>query len=328
MMTSGFVEARSCVRKMRGGAQSHLLRADDGHSYVVKFRNNPQHRRILVNELIASTVLQHLGVWSPATTMVRITPGFRAAHPGVNLQFPTARVPIEDGLHFGSRYPGDPSHATVYDFLPDPLLRNVLNLEDFLAVLVVDKWMGNADSRQCIFCRASAPPAGQGDPNAQWVASMIDHGGIFTGPQWDFRAAPFQGLYCRKAVYERVRSLDDFQPWLEQVAGFPERVIEDVQRRVPLAWIENDEDALQALLERLFERRHRVAELIWSSHAAVKHLFPQWSTHVAMRAPIRESVIAWPHSRRGQLENPACHANAGPKLVPVPLKPAVTATVQ
>jgi hypothetical protein len=45
------------VRKMRGGAQAHLLEADDGHWYVVKFRNNPQHRRILVNERLSATLL-------------------------------------------------------------------------------------------------------------------------------------------------------------------------------------------------------------------------------------------------------------------------------
>ncbi len=39
------------IRRMRGGAQSHLMRCSDGHYYVVKFQNNPQHRRILVNEL-------------------------------------------------------------------------------------------------------------------------------------------------------------------------------------------------------------------------------------------------------------------------------------
>ena len=38
---------------MRGGAQSHLIEADDGRFYIVKFQNNPQHRRILVNEWIA-----------------------------------------------------------------------------------------------------------------------------------------------------------------------------------------------------------------------------------------------------------------------------------
>src|SRR6476646_6992838 len=33
------VEAVQHVRRMRGGAQAHLMRADDGHFYVVKFQN-------------------------------------------------------------------------------------------------------------------------------------------------------------------------------------------------------------------------------------------------------------------------------------------------
>ena len=47
------------VRKMRGGAQSHLLEADDGNWYVVKFRNNPQHWRVLVNELLCGALLDY-----------------------------------------------------------------------------------------------------------------------------------------------------------------------------------------------------------------------------------------------------------------------------
>src|ERR1044071_5558897 len=48
------VEAVQHVRRMRGGAQAHLMRADDGHFYVVKFQNNPQHLRVLANELLAT----------------------------------------------------------------------------------------------------------------------------------------------------------------------------------------------------------------------------------------------------------------------------------
>jgi hypothetical protein len=39
---------------MRGGAQAHLMRADDGRFYVVKFQNNPQHLRVPANELLAT----------------------------------------------------------------------------------------------------------------------------------------------------------------------------------------------------------------------------------------------------------------------------------
>jgi hypothetical protein len=35
------------LRPLRGGAQSHLLRASDGFCYVTKFQNNPQHIQVL-----------------------------------------------------------------------------------------------------------------------------------------------------------------------------------------------------------------------------------------------------------------------------------------
>src|ERR1700682_5266658 len=55
-----YVPATRLIHKMRGATQAHLVMADDHHSYVVKFKNNPQHLRILVNELIASLVFRHL----------------------------------------------------------------------------------------------------------------------------------------------------------------------------------------------------------------------------------------------------------------------------
>ena len=65
------------VRKMRGGAQSHLLEADDGNFYIVKFRNNPQHRRILVNELVSVVFLNYLQV-SAAPAEVRTSREYTA----------------------------------------------------------------------------------------------------------------------------------------------------------------------------------------------------------------------------------------------------------
>jgi hypothetical protein len=43
------------LRPLRGGAQAHLLRASDGASYVTKFQNNPQHVRVLANEMLPPT---------------------------------------------------------------------------------------------------------------------------------------------------------------------------------------------------------------------------------------------------------------------------------
>jgi hypothetical protein len=49
------------IRRMRGGAQSHLMRCSDGEYYVVKFQNNPQGVRILANELLATRLGARLG---------------------------------------------------------------------------------------------------------------------------------------------------------------------------------------------------------------------------------------------------------------------------
>ena len=105
------------VRKMRGGAQSHLLEADDGHWYVVKFRNNPQHWRVLVNELLCGALLDYLKIASPETALIHVSEDFLAAHPDVHLTLGSKRLPVQPGWQFGSRYPGDPGRVAVYDFL-------------------------------------------------------------------------------------------------------------------------------------------------------------------------------------------------------------------
>jgi len=146
------------IRKMRGGAQAHLLECDDGCFYVVKFLNNPQHRRILINEHISSLFLQFLDISVPKTAVVNASREFLADNPEIYLQLGHRRQPIEPGWHFGSCYPGDPARVTVYDFLPDVLLDKVENLKEFCGVLAFDKWMGNADARQAIFFRARLKP--------------------------------------------------------------------------------------------------------------------------------------------------------------------------
>jgi len=271
------------VRKMRGGAQSWLLETDDGHWYVVKFRNNPQHRRILVNELVASTLLRYLNIAAPETALVQVGEEFLAANPEVHLALGTRRVEVEPGWHFGSRYPGDPARTAVYDFLPDALLSQVVNLEDFRAVLVFDKWVGNADGRQSVFYRAlirgatgsAGGTAAAGRPG--FVARMIDHGFACNGPHWDFSDAPLQGLYARRQVYDSVRSLADFEPWLTQVISFPEEVMDAAWKSVPPDWIAGEEDALLEMLERLFARRKRVPDLIEACRGARPDPFPNWS---------------------------------------------------
>lgn len=270
------------VRKMRGGAQAHLLEADDGNWYVVKFRNNPQHHRVLVNELLSAAFLEYLKITAPESAIIQVTPEFLAANPEIHLRTGTQRTEVEPGWHFGSRYPGDPGRLAVYDFLPDTLLEKVVNLDDFRAILVFDKWAGNADGRQCVFYRAlvrqGATATGGGAPGRPgFIARMIDHGYTFNGPHWDFPESAIQGLFARPLVYRSVRSLDDFQPWLQQVMSFPDEVMDQAWKRIPAAWIDGEEDELERMLSQLLERRKRLPELISDCRGARTNPFPNWS---------------------------------------------------
>jgi len=274
------LDARACLRKMRGGAQSHLIEAEDGHFYVVKFQNNPQHRRVLINEWLVAEFLRYLQISCPATAVIYLSEKFLAANPTVGIQLGAQTMRVTPGWHFGSRYPGDPNRVAVYDFLPDSLLQQVVNRVEFLGMLALDKWAGNSNGRQAVFFRArfsqwsprqDAPPLTQG-----FVASMIDHGFAFNGPFWDFPDAPLHGVYHRPLVYEQVRGWGDFQPWLDQIVHLPEEVMDRAAKSVPREWLDGEEDALDRLLSQLLKRRPRVPDLIEECRRARPDLFPNW----------------------------------------------------
>jgi hypothetical protein len=261
---------------MRGGAQSHLLEAEDGNWYVVKFRNNPQHRRVLVNEILASVFLDYLKIAAPETAMIQITRELLAQNPELHLLHGSRVVPVAPGWHFGSRFPGDPSRLNVYNILPAELLPKVENLHHFRGALVFDQWVSNADGRQSVFFRAMVEREGE-RPKPGFVTQMIDHGFAFEGPGWTFSDSPLYGLYKHPFVYESVRSLDDFEPWLGMVEHFPEEVIDRAMKRVPVDWLEEDDaEELPRMLERLYARRVRLPVLLQDCRNASPHVFRNW----------------------------------------------------
>jgi hypothetical protein len=274
------VDARRLIRKMRGGAQAHLIEAADGHAYVVKFTNNPQHRRILVNEWIAAVFLQYLGIATPEASIIHVRPEFLEQNPEVCFQLGTRRGAVETSWHYGSRFPGDPARIVVYDFLPNTLIGQVVNRADFLGALAFDQWMGNADSRQAVFFRARLRewlPTFEAHPERLgFVAQMIDHGFVFDGPNWRLHDSPLHGLYHRPVVYAGVTGLDDFQPWLDRIVHFPEAVVDQAVKQIPPAWIEGDEDGLETLLEQALRRGRRVPDLLTACHRERANLFPNW----------------------------------------------------
>ena len=294
------------VRRMRGGAQAHLMRCDDDGYYIVKFQNNPQHLRILANEMLATRLAARLGLCVPQVAVVEVRAELIAYTAEMVMQLGMGRIPCSAGKQFGSQFPGHPARIAVYDFLPDEQLCAVRNLADFLGVFVFDKWTCNTNGRQAIFFREAgdgggpldapssatdyAPPAavalnessGAAAYPSQYTAMMIDHGFCFNAGEWDFPDAPLRGLYARHRVYQGVEGMEAFEPWLERLEKrMTEAILGEEAERIPPEWYQDDWDALARLVEKLYARRKRVRELILSARNSGRDPFPNWKVRHA-----------------------------------------------
>ena len=88
------VPATRFLRHMRGGAQAHLLEAGDGYFYVTKFRENPQHLRILVNEWISARLIEYLQIAAPPAAVVELDQAFLAREHDVKIRLASHETPV------------------------------------------------------------------------------------------------------------------------------------------------------------------------------------------------------------------------------------------
>lgn len=258
------------IRRMRGGAQSHLMRCEDENFSIVKFQNNPQGTRILVNELLGTRLAAAMGVSVAGAAVVEVLPEMIELTANLVVQRDRGNTPCSPGLAFGSQYPGHPATTSVYDFLPDEPLRRVENLGDFCGIFVFDKWTCNTKDRQAIFLRSPG--------SERYRAMMIDHGSCFNASEWNFPDAPLGGIYNRSLVYQAVRGWDAFEPWIERLQKRIDRnVLGEMAKEIPPEWYDFDQDAFDRLLEQLLGRRKLLPELVLSAKNSSRVPFPNWT---------------------------------------------------
>jgi len=262
------VEAVQHVRRMRGGAQAHLMRADDGHFYVVKFQNNPQHLRVLANELLATRLAERVGLPVPATEIVTVKKWLIENTLELRVDLAGLSSHCKPGLQFGARYVCHPAEGHVFDYLPESMLPRVRNLTAFAGMLALDKWLGNANGRQAVFWKKAH--------ERKYTATFIDQGYCFNAGEWNFPDSALRGVYSRNVVYQHVSGWDAFEPWLSRTESFDPAVIRQIAGDIPPEWTANDWNALEKLVESIVERRSKVRELITAFRNSSRQPFPAW----------------------------------------------------
>jgi len=262
------VQAVQHVRRMRGGAQSHLLRCADGFYYVVKFQNNPQHTRVLVNDWLGTRLASMIGLPVPVATIIDVDPWLLEHTPDLRIELCGQSSMFTPGLSFGSRYLVPSPEGQVYDYLPEAMIPWVRNVRDFAGILAFDKWTCNADGRQAAFWKRGR--------ERKFTASFIDQGYCFNAGEWNFPDSPLRGVYGRNDVYRRITGWKSFEPWLSRIEAFPETSIWAAAEEIPPEWYGSTTADLKRLLSKLIDRRSRVRELIVDFKNSSRNPFPNW----------------------------------------------------
>jgi hypothetical protein len=248
---------------------SQLMLGADGNLWVVKFQNNPQHLRVLANELIVTRIAEAVGLTVPKSDVIEVSEWLVGNSPEMWVdQVRGAKARCAHGLQFGSQFVGGMMPGQVVDYLPESQMAEVRNLAEFAGMLVVDKWTGNCNGRQAVFERKAR--------ERRYRAIFIDQGFCFNAGGWDFPDAPLRGVFPRNHVYATVRGWQSFEPWLSRVENFAASKLGEIAEEVPPAWYGGDTRVLEQMMETLLQRRSRVRELVGQFRDSSRRPFPEW----------------------------------------------------
>jgi hypothetical protein len=239
----------------------------DGKRYVVKFKNNPQGKRILVNELLAFSLAKYLGLPIQHFGVIVVPQKtIRKSWEQMFVETTTGQTPLAAGRCFGSEYAGPELAAT--DAFIKWNLEEIQNIQDFWGMLVFDLWTCNTDFRQVLRFK---------NGGKYWV-KMIDNGHCFSGRKWKFRDASVLALFWNRAVYKDVTGIQSFDPWLSKIEQMDDSVLGQAAQAIPREWYGSSFQAIECLITTLANRKHRVRGQLLRLREQHPLLFPRWTT--------------------------------------------------
>ncbi len=201
----------------------HILRFDDGNSYVTKFRGNPEGDSVLIKEFVASELLRALDFARLEGRVVTVE---------LDLMRRQAELSgLASGPQFGSLYESDNKAFSVRE------LRSLTNYSDLPQIVVFDTFLCNTDRHlaNIFFVRDRTQSA------VAYRFAMIDHDRIFGWAKWDCQALAYgktsrtlsDGLNILDYIPP---TLDVFEPFLLRLEAMGLEKIEAILDAVPPEW--------------------------------------------------------------------------------------------
>ena len=201
--------------------------------------------------------VSEVGTNDAKLVVLRLPPSTKCLGKAPSFETGNLRTTISPGLHLGSSCPVNPEETAIYDFLPSNLIGKTVNLAEFAKVLVVDMFLGQADSRQAVFVRDRSKR------ELSFRAYFIDHGFAFGGNKWKIDDFARQALYFDQNVYSMIHMGSLCEQAIESLASVSEDELRNLARGIPSEWLgPTDDENLCSLFTTLQKRRVRMRTLI------------------------------------------------------------------
>lgn len=241
--------ATHVIKRMRGSSRSLLLLDQHSRPWVVKFRENPQHPNVVINEYIATRIGRRMGLTIPRSEQIGVSEELAES---IRKWLPDSEHIYKAGLHFGSQYAGGLMPGLVVDILPEPQLAAATNLFEAAGVAVLDLWLSNTDDRQAVYVRKAG--------SKRYTLYWIDFGNCFGGPTWRMDDRSVGYLSSNRFPYSF--RWEDYEAWIRCAEEIPAEALQQIFEELPGAWRAGREKELSALSKGLSERRRCLRSLV------------------------------------------------------------------
>lgn len=262
------VQAVMPVEPIRNGqTKPFLIRCDDGNQYYVKFKENPESSRVLINEFVCTKIAEIIDIPITPNKFVQIDAHFIQLY-GPTIQQHIGEV-ISAGLHFGSL-----KVDKAYPITSSKMIANSVNTDCLSTILMFDHLVGNGD-------RVS----NKGNILMNGVSkeiTVIDHSHAFElGPIWDEHQLrrlvnqPILPLDLTGYVYSKwvphINGNSPFSHFFQNLTRLTLQEMSHIIDDVPDEWIitDSEKEALLIYLEYRKDNVHMIPQLL-------KPSLPHW----------------------------------------------------
>lgn len=252
------VTAKTAHKEINNGVtKPYIITCDDSEQYVVKFKENPEGKRVLANEYVCAKIAEVLDLPLATPSFVQVNETFIQDY-GLQVSAHT-ETNVTSGFHFGTK-----KIKKAYQITGTDMLRYAKNVDCIPGIILFDQLVCNCD-RECnggnlLF------------DQTKMEIVVLDHTHAFDiGPLWNehnlnykigeaFRPIQPDGYVYRKLV-PFVNGHNPFNSILEKMKGLSNTHLWDIIYNIPEEW-DVTQDQKEKLHEYLVDRLHRIEEAL------------------------------------------------------------------